>query len=81
MAAPEYIDGVTASTIASSMATRVGMVQDGAQFGLEALRLQHQLNMGQFTAVAAAAQRTVDESGSGRARDLSINMPANPAKV
>lgn len=72
MPAPEYIDGVTASTLAASMATRVGMVQDGAQFGLEALRLGHQQAMSQFGPIAAAAQRTVDESGSGRARELNV---------
>ena len=77
MAAPEYIDAVTASTIASSMAGTFKQMVDGAQFGLERLRLGHQQAMSQFGPIAAAAQRTVDESGSGRARDLSINMPAN----
>ena len=73
--APNYIDSVSASTLATSMATRIGMVQDGAQYALEAMRLGHQQAMSQFGPIAAAAQRTVDESGSGRARDLSINMP------
>ncbi len=72
MPAPEYIDAVSASTLATSMATRIGMVQDGAQFGLESLRLGHEQAMSQFGPIAAAAQRTVDESGSGRARELNV---------
>lgn len=73
--APNYIDSVSASTLATSMATRIGMVQDGAQYALEAMRLGHQQAMSQFGPIAAAAQRTVDESGSGRARDLTVNVP------
>lgn len=75
MTAPEYIDPVNASAIATGLASTVKQMIDDSEFGLMALRLQHQLNMGQFTAVAAAAQRTVDESGSGRARDLTVNVP------
>ena len=77
MASPDYIDPVTASALAAALASNMSQMVIGGQFGLEALRLGHQQAMSQFGPIAAAAQRTVDESGSGRARDLSINMPAN----
>ncbi len=73
--APAYIDGVTASQLATALVSNMTQMVQGAQFGLEALRLGHQQAMSQFGPIAAAAQRTVDESGSGRARDLTVNVP------
>lgn len=76
MAGPEYIDAVTASALATAMAGTFKQMVDGSEFGLEALRLGHQQAMSQFGPIAAAAQRTVDESGSGRARDMTIIQPS-----
>lgn len=75
MPAPQYIDEVNASLLATGLASTVKQMIDGAEFGLESLRLGHSQAMSQFGPIAAAAQRTVDESGSGRARDLTVNVP------
>ena len=70
MAAPDYVDNFNASAVATAIAGTVKQMIDGSQFGLESLRMGHQQAMSQFGPIAAAAQRTVDESGSGRARDM-----------
>lgn len=77
MAAPDYIDGVNASALLTGIAGTVKQMVDGAQFGLESLRLGHQKDMSQFTTIAATAQRHVEESGAGRARQTSNEPPAN----
>ena len=77
MAAPDYVDGVNASALLTAVSGTVKQMIDGAEFCLEALRLGHQQHMSQFSAVAAAAQRHLEESGAGRARQTSNEPPAN----